>query len=653
MLPPHETAEHLYALVLVGLAAGVPGYALATLLPRTWQRPAWVVWPLLGIAFWSVALYALPFRGGLLTAAALAASGATCAHIRTRHASGGHAWARRSADDGPALACGVPMLTGRPVEPIQNQESKIQNRPPTRRAALLLALGGLPYLTPVFTKHVPDGMDGSRYVLSARVIAAHGGLPQSLAPVTPAVPFGATNHGLPTLAALAVLAGASPPAAVLATIPLTFLSLIGSLFMLIRPLARPTPTAVIAVATAWLAHQAQQTLGWGGFPGIAALALGVFAARLLTEVLRGRAPRAIVPLGLCVGAVSVIHGAVGAAWVYTLLPAAVVTGLVLSRRRRRGLLHASLAALVALGIGAAYYIVGRPHLAPGAAAQFRADAVENIFPQTGPAVCTAVGQYLRKSLSTTLTILAAGGVFLLVFARRWRTLALVLALVASVFLVLLNARYLVLPGSVLLFPERVRDFALVPAALALALAWREIARRVVVPCTPRPLIALALLVVAGTHHYRYFQKTAFAGEITADEWAGLQWAAVNLNPTTDFVATMYGTSGAYLPGVAGIPVTRWHAHPADQLPEALRMATTRPITHVWWVEREAVLSPIGRRDYDAEAVALQALLARGGAEPVFVSGGLRVLRLTAAAAQDAQRSPALRGSDFARLRSRL
>ncbi len=142
--------------------------------------------------------------------------------------------------------------------------------------------------------------------------------------------------------------------------------------------------------------------------------------------------------------------------------------------------------------------------------------------------------------------------------------------------------------------------------------------------------AAALLALAGWHHYRFYQKTAFRPEITADEWRALCWARENLNPAADFVATMYGTSGAYLPGVAGLPVTRWHAHPVDQLPAAQRQAATRRITHVWLIDREAVQSPIGRRDYDTEVLPLQALLAERSPVEVFVAGPVHVYRVPAA-----------------------
>jgi hypothetical protein len=592
MLSGGELADHLWAVTVTIAAVGVPGYALACLLPAGLRRRAcWTAWPLLGSAYWAVALYLLPFRGGLLVAAGVAVLGAVSV-FRRRHRGG---------------RC--PRFTA---------------------PGVVLVIGCLPYFTPVFTQHVPQGMDASRYMLTARVIAAHGGLPATLAPIMPAVPCGATNHGVPAIAAVAVLAGASPPAATLATAPLSFAALVLSLYTILRIVTRRTSAAVLAVSVVWLTHQVQQTLGWGGFPGVLTLAVGFWAAWLLVAVLRGKGGS--LALGLCIGALPALHVGVGATWLHILAPVAALVGLHFSRRRRRGLRAGLLAMLIAGAFVGTYYTVGHPQLAPETEQVFRSDALASIFLEHGPGLLIGVARYMIRGLGSTLSCLCAAALAVLICRRRWFALAAIVAPLALTFLVLLNAKYEFLATSLLLFPERVRDVPLAAAALALGFGWREgagafgrrsagRARPTSLPCC---VAASLLLALALTHHYRFYQKTAFRPEIADEEWRALRWAQANLDPATDFVATMYGTSGAYLPGVAGLPVTRWHAHPVDQLPAAQRQAATRPVTHVWLIDRDAVRSPIGQRDYDTEVLPLRALLAKCSPVEVFAAGPVHV-----------------------------
>lgn len=434
MLSAAELADHLWALALVTLAALLPGITLTRCLPaRLRARDAVFAWPLLGLAYWSLSLYLFPFRGGLWLAAALAVAGAAAARFRARHP-----LRARSRDASGAI--------------------------------VILALGTLPCVTPALSKHVPDGMDAARYAMNARLIASRAGLPDNLAPFAPTVSFGAANHGIPTLAAVAVVCGATPNAALLATIPFTFGALALGMFVLLRLATRRRTAAAIAVLTVWLAKSAQQTTEWGGFPGVAALALGLLALRLLVDVFRAH-HSGVPALGLCVGALPLVHASTATAWLHVLAPLALVSGWWVSRQRARGAARVLFAAVIATGLLSVYYVAARPRLDP-AAAWIRDNVLTATFDSAGFPLLAETAGYLASAIGRTTTLLLLAAAAWLAIQGRWRALLLAGAILGLTLALLLNAPAGWLPSSSLLYPERVRDLPLVAVGIVFAATWR-------------------------------------------------------------------------------------------------------------------------------------------------------------------------------------
>ena len=598
MLPADELAGHLWAVVLVALVTCVPGYSLSRLLPRlVRERDGFATWPLLGGAYWAVMLYLLPFRGGLLLAAVLALA---------------------------TLSVGL----------VFRRKSRRERRTTSPRSSrarwysvVILSLGCAAYVTPVLTKHVPDGMDASRYVMNARLIAQHAGLPRTLAPFAPEIPFGAANHGLPAVAAVAVLCGATPAAATLACLPLAYGSLILGSYVLSRLAAGRVGAAIIAVAVCWLAKQPQRDILWGGYTGVFALALGMVAARLLLDILRGKGRAAAIPGGLCIGALPTLHGCIAAGWLYIVAPVAVITGLVVARRRRPGLLALLIVAAVAGGIVLAFVAVGWAPLDDTVRQWIITNELHGKFPNTGWQLVSAVPRYLMKATGTTLTLLLLIALGVLAWRWRWRAVAGLAGVLLLNMLTIVNARCMLLPATLLLYPSRLREFPLVVGGLAVALAWRtlplrsDIKRRCAAPA------AAVLLCFAFVNHCRYYQRDACRPVIADEAWRALTWSAEHLNPREDFVATLYGTAGAYLPGVAGLAATTWHAHIVGQVSAAERTRQARPPTHVLYIQRSAIRSPLGRRYYDQSAHGLRGLLESRSATTVFSAGPVTLYEL--------------------------
>src|SRR6516162_2722180 len=112
--------EHAAALALVWSAVALAGFAL---LPILRLRVGLVGVPLIGVVYWTLALYLLPFHGGLDIALAVIAvlAAVHCARL----------WRHQSWRIRPAAS------------------------------TFLLVLGSLPYLTTLLYHYVPFGMDGS------------------------------------------------------------------------------------------------------------------------------------------------------------------------------------------------------------------------------------------------------------------------------------------------------------------------------------------------------------------------------------------------------------------------------------------------------------------------------------------------------------
>jgi hypothetical protein len=603
MVPGEQVFDHAHALAAVWAAAVVAGYPLSRLLAAPLRsRGRWAALPLLGAAYWALSLYVFAFRGGLAVALAVAAVACVIALLR------------------------MPRRRGR-------------RRRRHWAAGAVLFVGCAVYVTPLATQYLPRGMDGSRYAVNARLIAARMGLPRHCGPFAPQIPFGAANHGAPALAAVAVMAGASAPGATLAVDTFTMACMVLALYVLLRLATRRGTAATLAVACTWLARSLQLTVGWGGLPGVLALAVGMLALRQTVDVFRrgGLAPAA--GAGISLAALPLLHGAAAACWLHTLAPVAAAAGAIVSRQRGRGLLAALLAmAVAAAGIGI-YFAAGRPHFDPGAVEWIRTwttqwiSASQTRWPE-------AVGRYMLKYIGLPLALLLAAAAAYLALRRRWAALTVLAAVVALTALVLANARLRWLPAAVLLYPERAREMPVVAAAVALAAAWRARSwrgRRIDRPA----LVAAALLLGAWFQHVHSYQNVVVRAEISGEAWRVLQWAKGNLDGRSAYVANLYGTAGAYLPAVAGVAATDWHAHVADQMVSDERMRRTRRVTHVLWIDRGLIRSKTGRQQFDRSAGRLRRRIEEGKGEVLFAAAGAEgVAAIYALRSADAAPPPA-------------
>jgi hypothetical protein len=334
-----------------------------------------------------------------------------------------------------------------------------------------------------------------------------------------------------------------------------------------------------ALIAAWTARNAQETAGWGGFPTVMSMALGLLATRLLFDLSRRPNARTASAMGLVVGAMPLVHGAGAASWLYCVAPVAGIVAIFWSRRRTSAIRHLVLAGAVCGLILAACVIGSRP-VPSDAQREFMREWHRGFAPAgEGWALALSAPNYVKTgagSFSIYAGVLAAG---LLLMRGRWVPVAAALAVACLMSIVAANARYDALPGSFMLFPERVVYLAPPLAALLMALGWQALPSTIRSRGVVRGGVVVVLLAFTVPRQYNHFQRIALTPMISADGWAALCWARDHLDPQGTYVAAPYNSTGSYLPAVAGIACSGWPMHYLC-FREELRAYDHRPPTHV-------------------------------------------------------------------------
>ncbi len=447
-----------------------------------------------------------------------------------------------------------------------------------RLATLLLILGSLPFTTTLWFHYVPAGMDASMHTTAASLIARAHGLPADYAPFAPEVWFPALNLGLPAVAAVAIRWGGEPAAVMLASHHLTFTCLILASYILLRWWTGRNAAALLAVVSVWLARGTQATVDWGGFPTVLSVSAGILAARLLLQHTRTRAWRLSLATGATVAALALIHGVGAGTWFYCAGIWVALAALAQSRLPLRTLGGLIWSGAWALGFLLVYRLSGHLDVGQTEMAATRV-YVQMLAPREEDwTALLSAASFVRKDSGTLLVLLGLGALGMLLVQRRWVALAMMAGVFATLPVLVANARWLLLPGSFLLYPDRVLYWTGPICAVAMALAWRG---------WPRPWRGTtwvsagggALLVVSFCFHNTFYQKSVREGGFTGERWDALVWARAHLQPGEHFVHAAYQTAGSYLPGVALIACDGAHHHHFIGRQFA-RLDAQRAITHL-------------------------------------------------------------------------
>jgi hypothetical protein len=542
VVPLDVLGNHLVALMLTWTCAWGTGLPLAWLLRL---RVGFAGGAILGVAYWAAALYCLSFAGGLAIAAIVAGLLLAATLCQPR------AWR--------ALRQSLYGLS---------------------RADVVLGLGCAAYASIVATQFVPPGMDASMHTMAARLIAQEWGMPTTYAPFAPDLPFPPVTLGLPAFCGVVIRMGADPASAMLACEQLTFSAFLLGTYLVLRLWTTRMGAAFPALVAAWSARNAQETAGWGGFPTVMSMALGLLATRLLFDLARRPRAGTAVALGLLIGAMPLVHGAGAGSWLYCIAPVAGVVALLWSRRRSAALRHLLLAGGVC-GIILAACVIGSRPVPSEPQREFMREWHRGFAPTgEGWALALSAPNYVKTGAGSLSIYVGFLGALVLLIRGRFVPVIAAIAVTMLVSLVAANARYDALPGSFLLFPERVVYLAPPLAALMMALGWRALPSALRGTPLVRWGVPLALLGLTLPRQYNHFQRIAWTPMISADGWAALCWAREHLDPQHTYVAAPYNSTGSYLPSVAGIACSGWAMHYLCFRDE-LRAYDHRPPTHVF------------------------------------------------------------------------
>ncbi len=560
-------AEHFAALAILWAFTMLAGFAL---LPLLRARLGLAGVPLFGVVYWTCALYLLPFQGGLDIAAGLAL---VLAGVQTAR------WVREGA--------------GRPI----------WTRPSWSMAILLV--GSLPYTTTLFFHYVPFGMDGSMHATAAAAIGRAGGLPDSHAPYLPELALPPMNLGLPAVAGVAMRFGGEPAAVMLAAHHLTFTLLILATYLLLRTWIGRTPAALIAVASTWMARGTQASLGWGGFPTVMSVAVGLLAARLLLEQSRSANWRTALVTGASIAAIPLIHGVGGGTWLYCVAPWVALATFLTARDRWATVRGFALSGATAASVLLAYRAAGMPDVTADDlewTRQWQRQAAP-----LGENVLVGAIDFIRKDSGSVIVLAGWAALGVLALRRQWLAAGLLAAAWLTLTLVVANGQWWILPASFLLYPERAIYWAAPMSAVGLALVWRSIyvpssppafgfaipvrrtflsvrawTDRNVRPTSRKVFFAACVVAVLGCAGYfqnQFYQKIVREEFVNVDGWQALVWAREHLNPSHDFVQAPYNSTGSFLPAVASIGCTGSHHHHFN-LRQAQAVYAARTATHV-------------------------------------------------------------------------
>lgn len=579
MVPSAVLLNHLAALLAVWAVVVVAGVPTSALLRVRLGFPGHV---LLGLVYWSVALYALPFDGGLVLAGVIAAVGFVAVLVRNR-----------------------PRLS----------------RPHPQRlwAAAILTLGCGAYGTLLLRNYVPLGVDAGMVGALSRTIAFHWGLPTNFAPWLPDLYFPAVNLGLSTVGGVAMGLGCEPGSAVLGVAVLAYAVWILGTYPALRLFARPTTAAVLAVAQAWDARWAQNTIGWGGFPTVAGLGLGIFAARLMWDAGRRCNVRSAVALGLSVGALPLVHGICAAVWVYTVAPVLGVVLLVRSPRPRLTAATLFGGAAVSVAVLACYLLVGQVHMSPSEVDWSRGHLLADA-PTTGtlPVVVRACLDYMKRYAGHDMMWLGVASAVVLLLLGKRRQVAAVSACVALLVVVLANAHWWVLPFSMMLYPDRAVYWAAPFAAVVIAMAVTTFRRRFprLLPGSLMVAMGVVLLGLCSAQNVNQYQKSLWNPPVGRDGWEALQWANANLRAPGTFVEAKYGSVGSLLPVCADLPTNAWQVNHCAMEEAKEVIAKQRPThrMHVRGADPDPV--PTSRVVFQNETVTIVQLRKPRNPDPV-------------------------------------
>jgi len=432
-----------------------------------------------------------------------------------------------------------------------------------REVMLVAALFGtvLLRLLPAWSQLCAPGADMSMHTYLAALTVNQHGVPDSFAPILPFGGVAAYAPGFHCLMALAeTVGGAGPLPAGLFVSCWTYALLGLAIYVFLRRFAGIRASLLGMLLLSFGAPHPQEMFTSGTNPSILSLALAILAgARLLQAGRRWRFGETFTT-GLILAACPLAHSLPAVILAYTVLPLGGIALLRLPPEPRRNLLRNGLATLAGTTLLLTPYLLHLDQVDISPAEIHWAHAWQTVEVWPGgwaglPAFLLAYGG--RGALG----LFGLSGLFLLL--RRDRKARLPLALCGILFLLLLNAQLWWLPLSYGLYPDRVMQAFLVPAAALFALAVQS---RLDGPSRGHPrrtLLPIGTVVLAlGTLGYlnHYLLEGREKQGVSSADVAAFAWMETHL-PADVVILNNYGDAGLWIPALAQRPAVVIHTSP--------------------------------------------------------------------------------------------
>jgi hypothetical protein len=170
--------------------------------------------------------------------------------------------------------------------------------------------------------------------------------------------------------------------------------------------------------------------------------------------------------------------------------------------------------------------------------------------------------YLVRYSGSIMACIAAAAWIILCLLRYWRIALALLACLGLLVVALANSQWLVLPGSMMLYPDRAVYWGGPLAAVTMALAWHALRMKIPTFDTAHvgQVVSLILLTLAFSQHLPQYQRFVGNPPVNHDGWKALCWARTHLKADETYIAATYGSVGSFLPACAGLATSAWQIH---------------------------------------------------------------------------------------------
>ena len=380
---------------------------------------------------------------------------------------------------------------------------------------------------------VPPGVDGAMHTALARVLADSNGHPASFRPLWPVDSFGSYPVGQPTLTALSATLGhlGWREAGLIGHALCYALVMIGFAAAVSRWGGGSALGLAVGVGAVLSARSPLYFWTWGGAPNALGIAFAVAAFAAGVDAVRLGRPREAAACSILSAAALLTHPVSLVALCWAALPILVVV-LIAYPELRRGVLHLAVGAGGALVLCAPFLATAR-HVPAEGIAWTRAFLREAGTLQTIPRMLHDV------------PLIAGAVAAVVVLAKRRRRAAVPLAMAVVLVLLVVNGRAAILPGSFLLYPDRIAVVLLFPVALLVHDALDG---------SPRlgAIAALGVLAHAALLHSKTLREGRAHALATISD---LRVFSSVVLPPSCWVINNYGDAGQWIPALLGQPIT--------------------------------------------------------------------------------------------------